>query len=651
MKQDRLVQLVAAGVMTVAILLSAVLATRINASIGQNRLVYTESAEEGDPPQVALGIAMGAFRGIFVNYLWIRANDLKEAGKYWEAIELSKAITKLQPRFPRVWVFHAWNMAYNISVTTSTAEERWQWVQAGIRLLRDQAIPANPTDLILHKELAWFYLHKVQAYADDANPVYKRKVAEEFTIVVGTPPQNDPAMLDRDAAVARYVEWLRPIADAPPSLEALVAAEPSVATLLSRITAELGDESYVALLRRWEVHQAVLRSGRRDYYEKTFGPKTAAMHRIIADPAMNKAWDALIPHMRKRVLLDDYHMDPRRMILMTEKYGPLDWRHGAAHAVYWASRGVELSLPRFTMRNKDDFDFINTDRMVIQAVQDLARTGEIYFNFLEQTTMPNSTYMAISNPHFIETYGRILGELVARSWADTDKRAYSFYSAGYENFLKDQIRFYFRRGQRERAEELYTTLREFPGQNMNDPDRTWDLSTTLEEFVDKELVDRQNSPDVARQEIVSSLQRAFSAGLLAGNTELFRGEREYAKQQHRYFFEQQFRVNAVNESGEGRMELFDRDFNVFEGQIFAFFISALGFEDCELMYYRAPDDLRVHAYDILQDRYRQVVTENVAKGERPFDVIFPEPPGLAEHRAKMAAANARRAKEFDIDQK
>src|SRR5207253_542677 len=83
---------------------------------------------EGQPPQVAVGIAMGAFRGLFVNILWIRANQLKEDGRYHESMDLARAITQLQPRFPQVWVFHAWNMAYNISVATQTPDERWRWV-------------------------------------------------------------------------------------------------------------------------------------------------------------------------------------------------------------------------------------------------------------------------------------------------------------------------------------------------------------------------------------------------------------------------------------------------------------------------------------------------------------------------------------------
>src|SRR5690606_498510 len=78
----------------------------------------------------ARGVAMGAFRGLFVNMLWLPANKLKEEGKFHEAMNLSATITRLQPHFPKVWSFHAWNMAYNISVKTNTADERWNWVNA-----------------------------------------------------------------------------------------------------------------------------------------------------------------------------------------------------------------------------------------------------------------------------------------------------------------------------------------------------------------------------------------------------------------------------------------------------------------------------------------------------------------------------------------
>ncbi len=118
------VRLVALLVMLVGMLGSGILTTAIAASQGRHELVYTDRAEDGDPPQVALGIAMGAFRGIFVNILWLEATAAKEEGRFYESIELASMITKLQPRLPQVWTFHSWNMAYNISVTTHTPDER-----------------------------------------------------------------------------------------------------------------------------------------------------------------------------------------------------------------------------------------------------------------------------------------------------------------------------------------------------------------------------------------------------------------------------------------------------------------------------------------------------------------------------------------------
>jgi len=82
MTRDRRLQLIALVVMLGAMGVSGVLAVQLAASAGRYKLTYTDRAQDDDPPAVALGIAMGAFRGMFVNFLWIRANELKEAGRF-----------------------------------------------------------------------------------------------------------------------------------------------------------------------------------------------------------------------------------------------------------------------------------------------------------------------------------------------------------------------------------------------------------------------------------------------------------------------------------------------------------------------------------------------------------------------------------------
>ena len=61
-------------------------------------------------------MALGGFRGLISNFLWIRANDLQQDDKFFEAAQLADWITDLEPHFAQVWKFQAWNMAWNISV-------------------------------------------------------------------------------------------------------------------------------------------------------------------------------------------------------------------------------------------------------------------------------------------------------------------------------------------------------------------------------------------------------------------------------------------------------------------------------------------------------------------------------------------------------
>ena len=653
MKRDTIIQLGALAVVGASLVVSGGLASAIANSAGRHQLTYADTAEEGDPPEVALGIAMGAFRGVFVNFLWYRANDLKEKGQYYEAMELARAITKLQPRFPQVWVFHAWNMAYNISVTTQTPAERWQWVQAGIRLLRNEGIKANPNDLLLHKELAWIFLHKVAGITDESNQLYKRWLAEEWTVVLGDPPARSPVDRDRQGAIDQYANWLQPIVDAPDTIEALSAADPVAGELLGRIKTITGDERYLDTLRRYVSHVAMRRSIYRVQAERSMGENNKAFAALIDDPKYAKAWPELLAHMRKRVLIDDYNMEPPRMLRYTRKYGPIDWRHPAAHALYWSARGVEESLTRWTEENKRDFDFINADRVTIQALQELYRSGDVYFNYFDSIAGAERPYQLAPNANFAESYGNVLAEVMNRSWADADKRPYRIYAAGYENFLKDAVRFFYRRGQMDLADKYYKELGTFPGQNLNNPYRDIVLSQPIDEFVLTELQeDRIRSSYVLVSEVVGALQGAYIGGLLGGDDELFRKNFEWAGQAHKYYLETQVR-DTVAAQGEARVLVLDKDFRIVAGDMFARTVQLLKVDHAAAMFGRAPTDLQQFAYDFLAAAWKPAIDELATKGDsKPFDELFPEPPGMAEHRAWLARVAAERQKQqINIEQK
>ena len=106
---------------------------------------------ENAPPVLAFTtVALGGFRGLISNALWMRATDLQEEDKYFEMAQLADWITKLEPHFVHVWLVQAWNMAYNISVKFKESApgqfpDRWRWVKAGIELLRDDGLDITRT--------------------------------------------------------------------------------------------------------------------------------------------------------------------------------------------------------------------------------------------------------------------------------------------------------------------------------------------------------------------------------------------------------------------------------------------------------------------------------------------------------------------------
>ncbi|MEM9373564.1 MAG: hypothetical protein AAGA55_07955 [Planctomycetota bacterium] len=608
----------------------------VAASVGRHELAYTDRAEDGDPPQVAIGIAMGALRGMFVNYLWIRANDAKENGRYFEAVELARQITRLQPRFPRVWVFHAWNLAYNISVTTQTPEERWTWVSAGINLLRDEGIRANPNDMFLHKELAWIFMHKIGGYTDDSNLYYKRQVAYEWTNVMGGRIDPPVGERDRESVMKAHTDVLQSIIDAPDTRSALREQRAGAAEILDVFESTVGEPAGYDFLRRQQLHVELEKAGRLAFIDDEAGPKTRAVMALFERFTNADDWNAARQHVRKRVLIDKYNMEPVRMLQTVRKFGPSDWRMPAAHSLYWGTRGTDVGKMEVTFGNAEALDFINSYRIVMQSVQQLWRYGDMYFNYLDVHEARAGVYFVSPNEHFIPSYGAMLDQVVNASGTYEDEsRAFRPFSSGYENFLRDVIRFFYRRGSIAQADYWYDRLRKWEGQNINDPTRIYEVSLPLSEFVEKQLFENYGAPQVATSEVFGALRAAYIEGLLRGDEQKFRGAFNYARQVHAYYLEQH-PADVVASQASGRTEFMDRDFTFVAGFTLTNVIGQLGPQEAELLYSYTPDDLRRYAYDALEVRFRQGITMLAEAGEsESFDTLFPEPAGMEEHRALM----------------
>jgi hypothetical protein len=258
MKNQRLIQL--GAVFMAAVFLVA--AGRVLRPIDTQRQAMGLSAIKSDsdmPADIAFtSLALGGFRGLAVDYFWIRAEMLRQDGRYYEANQLAHWICKLQPRFVRVWAFHAWNLAYNMSVLTQTFKERWNWVHNAITLLRDEGIRYNPKAVSLYRELGFIFFHKMGDFMDDYHLGYKRQWAWSMHRILGEPPPDlqaegvesqlakilaekkaetpanqppgrepiasaDQAEAWSDKSVQRVIDWFARIADAPATWEAFVS--------------------------------------------------------------------------------------------------------------------------------------------------------------------------------------------------------------------------------------------------------------------------------------------------------------------------------------------------------------------------------------------------------------------------------------------
>ncbi|MCK4873142.1 MAG: hypothetical protein KAS72_10490 [Phycisphaerales bacterium] len=620
MQRNRLIQAVSIVLCIVCVFCAGVVNPRITASAGEHQLTYTTEAAEGLPPEVAVAIAMGALRGVAVDFLWIRANRLKESGKFYEAMQLSTWITKLQPRFPKVWTFQAWNMAYNISVATHTDVERWQWVEAGIRLLREQGIPRNPNDMDLHRELAWIFLHKVAGNTDNVNRYYKQEMARRWHIVLGEPPET------KGQRAARLDE----IAVAPDTLDELFREIPEAATIYQHLNETLNvkpGEPMLELIARLDATMYRYSSRALGFLEGIEQDRRLAEGLLGLDPAvvddvtaptlramrssaeLQPAWDALMAHLRKRVLIDTYNMEPARMARYTEKYGPLDWRCAGAHALYWGQRGVEVGLSRDAV---DAFDQRNTDRIVLQSIQEMRRYGEVDYDIL------TSEYLLFPDLRFLKYYEGVLLELMARD--TTRGNAYNLYRAGYFNMLRDAIRSYYAYGDIATAQEYLSKLNR-EAATYDDIYDHW-MYTELEMFIAEEMKDRFVNSHVVNDHVRFTFGGAFQQ-LVRGDFDRYRKQMAYAQTLYQMYEKQQHR--NVTETAEDRMAL--RPLGQLMTGAFLDTFSRLAPFQQVVLYRSAPSEVRTWAYGRIYELW-------VAQfgNDEGFFPRFPKPAGYDQWR-------------------
>ncbi len=644
--RDRLIQLAALAVAVIALTCGGRLLPSVLRISDEHGLRYTDVSLEGAPPIVALGTAIGALRGIVVDYLWIKAGMQKEKGLFYEAMTDARLITKLQPRFGEVWSFQGHNMAYNISVLTDTPSERWEWVRAGIDLVRDEGLRYNPNDLILHKELAFWLSHKIDGVADDAHLYYKREFAREWQYLLGIPPGSHQ---DR-------INWMATIKDAPDSIEALELKNPAVRVMVDQLKSGLSgfdqrfqfqlDSRFLTNLGRWQSVQTS-RYAKLLRLDETFranDPIFAMFDTVLKTPESQAALVDFLPFLQKKVLLESFNMDPALMWEYTRDFGPFDWRHPQSHAFYWARKGATTAAKR-SSNVEDIYKVLNNDRINIQAMQALSRTGMMQYD-----PFSNDNPGRLNDPRWIKAIDRYFGELYRKHFGTRGGGGDSFCDF-YQNFMSQAVRELYRMADYEGAQAILTKLDSLFGRGGLIPNNKYEapLATFVHNVTYGEY---EGSPDVARSDVYAALERGFREGLLFDRPQVLKSALEFAKGLTAYFQGNQY-MDFVNKFGERRMADLIGSLRTSVQDVLANVVMdpSQPLMDRLTIYNRADESQRRMIYDqvkgVLEGEYSLDPLSNVV----PFVQLFPEPPEMDAYRQAQAAEAAKRGSEAETSKR
>ena len=649
MTRDRIIQFAAIVVMLGGIAGAGRLLPMMLEGSRDHALRYTDEPVEGAPPVVALGTAIGALRGVIVDYLWLKVNIMKEKGLVYEVMHDADLITKLQPRFAEVWAFHGHNMAYNISVTMDSPPERWEWVKAGINLVRNKGLRYNPNDLQLHRELAFWFKHKIEGVSDDAHLHYKREFRREWHDILGEPTFDQQAR----------AEWLKEIADAPDTLESAEARTPGVTALVDRLKAGLSpyeqqlkfalDRPFLRTYGNWlavrQDSEAAKALGLEDEFRRT-SSAFRVFDEIAADAAAADAWKTLIVHVRKRVLVDEYNMDPQVMYEFTRDVGPFDWRHGESHAYYWSRLGTIRGEQR-VVDEGDYFKIVNNDRLQIQAMQALYKGGRITYDPFDD--LANTIPSQFPEPRWVDAIDREFDRLAVKHDPYRGMGGDLFLDF-LENFMTAAIRDYYRAFDFERAQNILDKLDRRFGRGGSPP--SYRFAKPLDAFVrDETRGEYTYQPELARSDIGSSLR----GGLLA----LGQGQPDHWQLALRFADEvtQYFKGNDYNDYttkfGEGRMAALIGDL---EASVPAVITQVISDPSLKMSFRiglwqqldeHGPRPKQLAWSELLRRELERQLAVSYLKDRYTVDQAFPAPLGWEQAQAQFRLEQERRRAEFN----
>ncbi len=108
----------------------------------------------GVGPTPAVIAALGGFRTVAADILWLKVEHVWDGGSWWAMLPLLDGVTQLDPHFILAWQVYGWHAAYNMHAESETVVDRRYWLEKGVKIL-EQAVEANPGNWEIKFELGW----------------------------------------------------------------------------------------------------------------------------------------------------------------------------------------------------------------------------------------------------------------------------------------------------------------------------------------------------------------------------------------------------------------------------------------------------------------------------------------------------------------
>lgn len=125
--------------------------------------------EWSDPDVSAnVGALVLGFRKLVADMLWLKVDEFWHLGLASRMLPTMETVVMLDPHFIEAYTLGAWHLAYNVTATVYSAEEKIKYIDQGITLL-EKGIKNNPRNSKVYSELGFaIYFNKLRDWEKSA---------------------------------------------------------------------------------------------------------------------------------------------------------------------------------------------------------------------------------------------------------------------------------------------------------------------------------------------------------------------------------------------------------------------------------------------------------------------------------------------------